>query len=155
MMPSSASCINPGTSLPTFGLTTSCSQLSCTPARTHQHQLSQHHRPWSPDRRNTVQSKELKTPFKSTQRGQWQTGGRFLSLPGIPLSPACPLHNRCLQQSVFLKGQLRFNPDNGSSNRSCFPNTACANSFHEFWWILARKAHFQAAHVFKLLPING
>lgn len=35
--------------------------------------------------------------------------------------------NQCSQ-----KGQLRFNPDNGSSNTSCFPNITYANSSQGF-----------------------
>lgn len=36
-------------------------------------------------------------------------GGGFLSPPGNHLlSPACPLHNRCLQQSVFPKRATEF-----------------------------------------------
>lgn len=56
--------------------------------------------------------------------------------------------NQCSQ-----KGQLHFNPNNGSSD--CFPDITCARGSCGFQWILAKNTHFKLLHLFSYCQLIG
>lgn len=149
MNPSSTSRV---TSLPSFELTTSCSPLSCgTPfplAPTI---------PTPPPRTGGTQcrarSQQSLSKALRVARGKQQDGfSPHLALGCSHQLVPCTtdaVSNQCSQ-----KGQLHFNPDNGSSNTSCFPDITYANSSCGLQRTLARNTHLRGARVLRFLPMN-
>lgn len=84
----------------------------------------------------------------------WQQEEGFSPhLTAIYFHQLVPYTTDAFSSQCSQKGQLSLNPDNGSSNTSCFPNITYASSSHGLQWILASNVHFQIKHIFTLFQI--